>query len=880
MPSAAKARRIFILICALMLATCAAARAQTGSISGTVTAAAGGAPISGMTLFLYNSGGGSVPGVNITNASGVYTISNLTPGNYYLQTSSQGFHDQPFLNFVDKLYTNAGGITCPGGACTITSGTPIAVTAGATTSGINFSLAGGGLVSGTVTAGGASVDTAMVTIYNASGVFVGYYYYGTASGSFSVPGLPTGTYYATASLFGFVKQLYSGFSCPGVSCSVTGGTAIAVTAGATTPNVNFALVSSGAITGTVTRAVGGTAISSLPVQVFNAGGTFVTTASTNASGNYTASGLAAGNHFVRTANALGYIDQLYNGIPCSPTCTVTSGTAVAVTGGATTPSINFSLAAIPVGQGQGPNFGTFSIGQVEIPLAATNGTGPYTWSLAPGSLPLPPGLSLRTDRASWFPGNASSGIIGVATAPGTYTFTLRVTDASAAFADQICTLKISPLAIKDLWTLPDGFVGVPYTPYALTALGNTGAVTWTVTGGSLPAGSGLSISSAGVVSGTPTTATNYNGIHLSLFDAGTGDTVTRDVNIFVNALNIATPGVLPNAVQGAVYGPVTLTAGGGSGTGYTFTRSGSFPSDLTLSPAGVISGTIGGFAFVNNYQFSVRVTDSLGASYSKNMSLNLVGVPPTLPSIRVYGNFEDCAFGVNCGRALGVSGGRAPFVWSATGLPAGMSIRSGSGLVSTYIQAGDAEIWGTPTQLGLFNVQVTVTDADLKTATSIVTFRVSRLSQTDYLVNGTFNTPYLNGAVPMKLRVIGGTLPYTLIDFGGSTHLPAGLTLDTGTFIVGGTPTESGNGNPFRLYFRFTDSSGSPDGTFRNTNYFSIFNPSTLDISTNYFFGTVTAGSNFSNQLSASGAATSRGRCSAGRCRLERRTSRCRAPES
>ena len=68
---------------------------------------------------------------------------------------------------------------------------------------------------------------------------------------------------------------------------------------------------------------------------------------TNASGVYSAFGLAAGNHFVRTSNTFGFLDQLYNGFPCVPGCTVTAGTPVAVTGGATTSAINFGLTLAP-----------------------------------------------------------------------------------------------------------------------------------------------------------------------------------------------------------------------------------------------------------------------------------------------------------------------------------------------------------------------------------------------------------------------------------------------------------------------------------------------------------------------------------------------------
>ncbi len=68
------------------------------------------------------------------------------------------------------------------------------------------------------------------------------------------------------------------------------------------------------------------------------------TVSTNASGVYTKNGLPTGTYYVRTSNSLGYIDELYDNLPCAPSCTVTSGAGVSVTAGATTGGINFGLA--------------------------------------------------------------------------------------------------------------------------------------------------------------------------------------------------------------------------------------------------------------------------------------------------------------------------------------------------------------------------------------------------------------------------------------------------------------------------------------------------------------------------------------------------------
>ena len=113
--------------------------------------------------------------------------------------------------------------------------------------------------------------------------------------------------------------------------------------------------------------------------------------------------------------------------------------------------------APPVSISTNGSFGTFSIGQLETPLTATGGTGTYTWSLLSGILP--PGLALRTDKPSSFQSSASAGLIGVATTPGFYSFTLRA-NCGAAFADLVSTLKVTAFTRKDVG-FPDAFVGTP-----------------------------------------------------------------------------------------------------------------------------------------------------------------------------------------------------------------------------------------------------------------------------------------------------------------------------------------------------------------------------------------------------------------------------------
>ena len=127
------------------------------------------------------------------------------------------------------------------------------------------------------------------------------------------------------------------------------------------------------------------------------------------------------------------------------------------------------------------------------PLVATGGTSPYTWSLLSGTLP--PGLTL-----------SSGGIIaGTPTVAGTFTFTVGVADSSPtpATASVQLSLTIAGKVTITTSSLPAGSVDVAYSA-TLSAVGGVTPYTWTLASGSLPAG--LTLSSAGAISGTPTTA--------------------------------------------------------------------------------------------------------------------------------------------------------------------------------------------------------------------------------------------------------------------------------------------------------------------------------------------------------------------------------------
>jgi large repetitive protein len=301
--------------------------------------------------------------------------------------------------------------------------------------------------------------------------------------------------------------------------------------------------------------------------------------------------------------------------------------------------------------------------------------------------------------------------------------------------------------------------------------------------GSLPPG--LTLAKDGLVSGTPTQAGTWSfWVELSDQDPPSASWCTpakseREFTITINSggaspqpppapppppptpLSVNAPS-LPIGTPGVLYPSTQLTVAGGARASWSVTA-GAFPPGMTLSAAGGLSGipTRDG-----DYTFTVRATSG-AASGTRQLTVSIVqrleaSVPDTLVA----------TVGRAVSEALSATGGRQPYAFAATGLPAGLSVDGG-------------RIVGTPGAVGEFPVTVTVTDRIGGSATKQV-----RLSVFAALAAPTATpTRGLAGkAVTITLRATGGRRPYTF----AVTGLPAGLALDaSGTKIVG-TPSSVG----------------------------------------------------------------------------------------
>jgi hypothetical protein len=125
-------------------------------------------------------------------------------------------------------------------------------------------------------------------------------------------------------------------------------------------------------------------------------------------------------------------------------------------------------------------------------ITAESGVAPFTFAIAAGALP--PGLSLAPD------GN----LTGLPSATGSFGFTVSVSDEGGVPGNRVYSMSVACAVITlTPSTLPDAQEGVAYAQ-TLVATGGVAPHTFEVVSGSPPAG--ISLSSAGELSGTPITA--------------------------------------------------------------------------------------------------------------------------------------------------------------------------------------------------------------------------------------------------------------------------------------------------------------------------------------------------------------------------------------
>ncbi|MGF6418916.1 outer membrane autotransporter protein [Stenotrophomonas sp. AN71] len=467
--------------------------------------------------------------------------------------------------------------------------------------------------------------------------------------------------------------------------------------------------------------------------------------------------------------------------------------------GATSGSLTLTIAAATLTYAPAtPPAATVGVAYSQSLASASGGVAPYSYAIASGSLP--PGVTL-----------ASNGTLsGTPTAGGSFNFTVTVTDSSGGSGPVSTTSGSVQLTVNaptitiNPTTLPNASAGTAYNQN-LTATGGTGTYTYALAAGTLPPG--ITLSSAGVLSGTPTAAGSFTST-ITVTDSSTGGgpyTGNRayTFNVSAPSLTLTPPA---GSLSGTAGAPLTVTFSAGNGNApYAYDISaGALPSGVTLSPTGTLSGspTVSG-----TFTFSVRVTDSTtgtGAPFRRTQNYILTVAAPTITLSP--GVLPAPTAGVAYSQIITASSGQpTTFTYAITTgqVPVGLSLNTATG-----------ELSGTPTQVGGYNFTVTATDAGGFTGSSNYGGTVG--APTLSLTPGTLAAASAGVAYSTTFVASGGTAGYTYQLTGA---LPSGLSFSPSSGVLSGTPTQAGN---FNISVRATDSTTGTGAPFSITTSYTL----------------------------------------------------------
>ncbi len=384
-------------------------------------------------------------------------------------------------------------------------------------------------------------------------------------------------------------------------------------------------------------------------------------------------------------------------------------------------------------------------------------------------------------------------------------------------------------------TLPNGSVASAYSQ-TLTASGGLAPYAFSVSAGALPAG--LTLSAAGVLSGTPTAGGTFN-FTVTATDSSPSPgpfTGSRAYTVVIAPAVVTLPAAaLPNATLGSAYSASVGPATGGTAPYNYAVTSGALPGGLTLSALGQISGTP---SALGTFNFSVTATDSSTGTgpytATQSYSITVVDQPPVANPVSVTVAYNSGANPVT----LNITGGTPISVAVASPASNGAAVASGTTITyqPTTGFAGSDSFTYTATNTGGTSAAATVT---VTVSDPVITVTPS----------GGFAAT-VGVAYTQTFTWSGGASPYSGYQV---TNLPTGLSItatSANSATISGTPTAAGS---FSLNASATDSStGSGPFTVGQAFTLTVAGPSlTMTPATTTFYATYAMP--FSQAFTASG---------------------------
>lgn len=337
-----------------------------------------------------------------------------------------------------------------------------------------------------------------------------------------------------------------------------------------------------------------------------------------------------------------------------------------------------------------------------------------------------------------------------------------VSDANGASALATVSVTIQLAVTLSSSGISPTTVGVSPAASIGASGGLGGPFTFSLQSGSLP--SGLNLGSGGSISGTATMAGSY-----SFTVSATGASSisgTQSFNWLVNpAISLTISPLTTSSVSATL--SRTISSTGGTGSIVYSLQSGSLPPGISLSGS-ALSGT---YSSAGNFSFTIRATDSVGATTDLPLSV-VVNPPVSIQTSSLPGGWVT----KSVSGSLATSGGTSPVTFQVVGgaMPSGVSLGSGGSFGGSFGSAGS------------FTVSIRATDAvgsmDTRSYTIDVRPRM-QIGPSGSLPAATVGAPY---SVSIG-AITSASIESITVGVGG---LPSGLKLENG--LLSGRPTSTG----------------------------------------------------------------------------------------
>ncbi|MCL4844626.1 MAG: putative Ig domain-containing protein [Bryobacteraceae bacterium] len=472
-------------------------------------------------------------------------------------------------------------------------------------------------------------------------------------------------------------------------------------------------------------------------------------------------------------------------------------------------------------------------GQVGTPVALgapsfrVSGAAPYQYSVESGSLA--PGLQLNP---------ATGAVSGTPITGGDYEATIRIVDAQGRWGVARLQMRINgPPSLQLVPNpvtgaqLPPGKSGFPYS-FQFSASGGTAPYQFVAR----DYGNGLSINTAGLLSGAPTRL-GFTSVEVEARDAHANSTGRFNYSIQVAMGGSINWTMMPARTLGVPFTWNFTVSGLGAGLQAGVT--GALPPGLAVVMGpGANEGRIAGTpTTAGDYDFVLRITDGAGAYVESTQRLTFVGTSATPLSIDTD-RMPDAMAGDPYSYQIPVSGGTPPYTFSIVNLPQGLTVGAQTGVVS-----------GSTVQPFEYSISVQVRDAVLGSAQKSLPFK-GESRNLEYLTVTTAPAPEM--AVGWKYSLVfnvtgGAGPPYTMAVTDGVS--PPGLELrgvGGGNFLLDGSPVQAGT---FDFELRATDR----NGWYGRKQVRIVVKPLTLTILPEVLAGEVVEGTHRQWQLSVAG---------------------------